>query len=80
MAIDPVSTAAGIARLIFVQDNAPATLTVDDLQTLATAIDAQMTANNDSFIAALPPDLVAALTAEQVNQAIAYVGTQRTTT
>ena len=79
MAIDPVSTATGIANLIFVQDNAPATLTVDDLQTLATAIDAQMTANSESFIAALPPDLVAALTPQQLNQAIAYVGTQRTT-
>jgi len=77
MAIDYTATAQGLANLLFVQPNATGTLGVDDLTTLAQAIDTQMSSDITNFIAALPSATAAVLTSDQLNKAMAYVAMKR---
>ena len=77
MAIDTTITAQGIANLLFVHPNATATLGGDDLAALVQAIDQQMTSDIANFVAALPADAAGALSADQLNKAMAYVAMKR---
>ncbi|MGE3622490.1 MAG: hypothetical protein AB7H77_01270 [Bdellovibrionales bacterium] len=76
MTIDITATAQGLANLLFVQPNATATLSGDELAQLAAAINAGMASAIGGFAAALP-GTAAALSAPQLDRAMAFIAVKR---